>query len=72
MAHRPMYCTDDDGDDCTKFDDRVSTVTDGKSKIIKFHTLIYLRFELDSLLYILMAWKSCFTNMEWMVGFSQI
>ncbi len=23
MAHRPMYCTDDDGDDCTKFDDRV-------------------------------------------------
>ena len=25
MAHRPMYCTNDDGDDCTKFDDRVRT-----------------------------------------------
>lgn len=25
MAHRPMYCTNDDMDDCTKFDDRVRT-----------------------------------------------
>lgn len=25
MAHRPMYCTNADGDDCTKFDDRVRT-----------------------------------------------
>lgn len=23
MGHRPMYCTNDDNDDCTKFDDRV-------------------------------------------------
>ena len=23
MAHRPMYCTNSDNDDCTKFDDRV-------------------------------------------------
>lgn len=23
MAHRPMYCTNSDKDDCTKFDDRV-------------------------------------------------
>ena len=25
MAHRPMYCTNSDMDDCTKFDDRVRT-----------------------------------------------
>jgi acid phosphatase type 7 len=25
MAHRPMYCTNADTDDCTKFDDRVRT-----------------------------------------------
>jgi hypothetical protein len=23
MGHRPMYCTNSDQDDCTKFDDRV-------------------------------------------------
>ena len=25
MGHRPMYCTNDDKDDCTNFDDRVRT-----------------------------------------------
>jgi hypothetical protein len=25
MGHRPMYCTNSDKDDCTKFDDRVRT-----------------------------------------------
>ena len=24
MGHRPMYCSNSDNDDCTKFDDRVS------------------------------------------------
>ena len=33
MAHRPMYCTDDDNDDCTKFNDRVITIL---SKIVLF------------------------------------
>jgi hypothetical protein len=25
MGHRPMYCTNDDHDDCNNFDDRVRT-----------------------------------------------
>jgi hypothetical protein len=26
MGHRPMYCTNSDNDDCTKFDDRVNKI----------------------------------------------
>ena len=26
MAHRPMYCSNSDQDDCTKFDDRVNNL----------------------------------------------
>ena len=34
MGHRPMYCTNVDEDDCTKFDDRVTNSNTLNYKII--------------------------------------
>lgn len=42
MGHRPMYCTNADKDDCTKFDDRVNHQTNFiYFKLFKFYLKLF-------------------------------
>ncbi len=43
MGHRPMYCSNDDNDDCILFDDRVKKIILYKFYVLEIIDNIYIK-----------------------------